>query len=354
MMADTHASPAGYVQQGCITHGDSMPEGVPMLSITKADYPATIFAMNLIRMDSGGPSWPAEDAPQVPLCWHPFLPVIEAALNELDGGDRSKVDLDTEMFTFCAGEEGAMSAIRERSQALGMASLFLNDFFEGWSYFATEALRPTEARTGGDALPHPITPELIAGIGRGDIDAQGKAMDILEHLRSNPTPADDARTPDDVVERATMAVGRCVEGPNFDPFADPEATDFAEKIARAALTASGDARESLRAEIINTPETADFMAGVPLEAAHQRERWGADHDAGKTPLDWFWLIGYLAQKAAFAAMAGDAAKAMHHTISTAAALANWHAALSGKDSSMRPGIDDTALLSTPPAQEEGK
>lgn len=95
----------------------------------------------------------------------------------------------------------------------------------------------------------------------------------------------------------------------------------------------------VREEIINTPETADFMAGVPLEAAHQRERWGADHDAGKTPFDWFWLIGYLAQKAADASCRGDAEKAKHHTISTAAALANWHAALIGADNRMRPGID---------------
>ncbi|MDP1026368.1 hypothetical protein Q5H91_04020 [Sphingomonas sp. KR1UV-12] len=94
----------------------------------------------------------------------------------------------------------------------------------------------------------------------------------------------------------------------------------------------------VRREIINAPETADFMAGVPLEAAHQRERWGSNHDAGKTPFDWFWLIGYLAQKAADAATRGDLTKAQHHTISTAAALANWHAALTGADTSMRPGI----------------
>lgn len=97
------------------------------------------------------------------------------------------------------------------------------------------------------------------------------------------------------------------------------------------------AREGLRQEIINTPETADFMAGVPLEAAHQRERWGSDHDAGKTPWDWFWLIGYLAQKAASAAVAGDEEKAKHHTISTGAALANWHAALAGADRRMVTG-----------------
>lgn len=93
-------------------------------------------------------------------------------------------------------------------------------------------------------------------------------------------------------------------------------------------------------QIINTPETADFVDGVKREAAHQRERWGSDHDGGKTPFDWFWLIGYLAQKAATSEVAGDVEKAKHHTISTAAALANWHLALSGVDNRMRPGSHD--------------
>ncbi|EZP57459.1 hypothetical protein [Sphingomonas sp. RIT328] len=103
--------------------------------------------------------------------------------------------------------------------------------------------------------------------------------------------------------------------------------------------------------LVNTPETADFMAGVPLEATHQRDRWSSDHDAGKTPFDWFWLIGYLAQKAAAAAVAGDVDKARHHTISTAAALANWHAALSDADTTMRPGIEPPDLLESTNSQE---
>lgn len=103
----------------------------------------------------------------------------------------------------------------------------------------------------------------------------------------------------------------------------------------AALIRAGSTRE----EIINSPETASFMEGVPIEACHQRYRWGSEHDAGKSPFDWFWLIGYLAQKAADAAVRDDREKALHHTISTAAALANWHAALSGAHTAMRPGID---------------
>lgn len=115
------------------------------------------------------------------------------------------------------------------------------------------------------------------------------------------------------------------------------------KAAVAALQPQADAIALLREQIINTPETADFMAGVPIEAAHQRARWGSDHDAGKTPFDWFWLIGYLSQKAAAAQIEGDDEKARHHTISTAAALANWHAAISGASTTMRPGIDDTFI-----------
>lgn len=96
-------------------------------------------------------------------------------------------------------------------------------------------------------------------------------------------------------------------------------------------------------DAINTPCTTDFLEAVPLEAAHQLERWGSDHDAGKTPLDWFWLIGYLAQKATVSAQVGDHAKYRHHIITTGAALLNWFRQVAGEDDGMRPGIDSRAL-----------
>ena len=89
---------------------------------------------------------------------------------------------------------------------------------------------------------------------------------------------------------------------------------------------------------VNTPVTNDFLEGVRLEAAHQIERWGTEHDAGKTSADWFWLIGYLAQKVLFAQMMGDKEKALHHTTTTAAACMNWYASINGTDNRMRPGI----------------
>lgn len=86
-------------------------------------------------------------------------------------------------------------------------------------------------------------------------------------------------------------------------------------------------------QLINTPHTADFLSAVHLEAVHQRERWSAEHDGGKTDADWFWLVGYLTGKALH-----KPEKQLHHIITTAAALLNWHAAKTGHDTRMRPGI----------------
>lgn len=92
--------------------------------------------------------------------------------------------------------------------------------------------------------------------------------------------------------------------------------------------------------LLNTPETEDFDKAVPLESAHQIERWTAEHDAGKSPEDWFWLVGYLAGKALSAGKSGDETKALHHCISTAAALRNWHSHIRSGRTEMRPGISE--------------
>ena len=96
--------------------------------------------------------------------------------------------------------------------------------------------------------------------------------------------------------------------------------------------------------LINTPELDGFLRAVHIEAVHQVERWGTAHDRAKRPADWFWLVGYLAGKALHAVTAGDHDKARHHCISTAAALYNWHSALSGRDTRMCPGRSDVASI----------
>jgi hypothetical protein len=98
-----------------------------------------------------------------------------------------------------------------------------------------------------------------------------------------------------------------------------------EQAVRVFLTLDA-ARTDYEARI-NTPQVINFVDGVRLEAIHQRDRWGKEHDARKTPADWFWLVGYLAGKALHALTSGDTQKALHHCVSTAAALANWHAAI---------------------------
>jgi hypothetical protein len=86
--------------------------------------------------------------------------------------------------------------------------------------------------------------------------------------------------------------------------------------------------EAARLEaLVNNPQTAEFLSAVKAEAAHQIEKWGEAHDRGKSAENWFWLVGYLSGKALRAVISGDRHKALHHTISSAAALANWHAAI---------------------------
>lgn len=76
--------------------------------------------------------------------------------------------------------------------------------------------------------------------------------------------------------------------------------------------------------MLNSPEVLNFLEGVRREVAHQREKWGAIADRDKSAENWFWLVGYLASKALRAHIEGHKEKALHHTISAAAALANWH------------------------------
>ena len=116
---------------------------------------------------------------------------------------------------------------------------------------------------------------------------------------------------------------------------------FLEWSEHARVVESRDREIARLNAIINTPHAYDFIKAVSIEAEHQRQRWGASWDAGKTSADWFWLVGYLAGDVLHSHIAGNVEKAEHHIITTAAACANWHRAIFGK-TDMRPGT------STPP------
>jgi hypothetical protein len=139
---------------------------------------------------------------------------------------------------------------------------------------------------------------------------------------------------DALLEDAMFLVGLM----ECDPFYNPEKHPHASTVLRVAKSYIQQRAEveSLKTAL-NTPEIHEFSKAIVSEAQHQRHRWSSDHDAGKEPQDWFWLLGYLAGKALKAHISGDQDKALHHTISTAAACANWHAAILGH-ADMRPGI----------------
>jgi hypothetical protein len=90
--------------------------------------------------------------------------------------------------------------------------------------------------------------------------------------------------------------------------------------------------------LINTPRTDDFFEAVRIEAAHQIDRWGVDHDAGKRTEDWLTLYTYLLGKAARAHFDRNHDKLLHHIITVAAVALNWHRSTTGENTRMRPGI----------------
>lgn len=124
--------------------------------------------------------------------------------------------------------------------------------------------------------------------------------------------------------------------------------------AEDRLAAVSAERDELKAKL-NAPELHDFAQAVVLEAAHQRERWGNEHDEGKTAEDWMWLVAYLSTKATQAARYGDAEKYLHHIITCAAACNNWHASASGANNEMRAGAHVSITeLDAARAASEGK
>lgn len=112
------------------------------------------------------------------------------------------------------------------------------------------------------------------------------------------------------------------QGNEIDGLGDAESVVLCGNLPTINIAELAAALEIL--EQINSPAIEIFAEAVVNEAKHQRLRYGDDHDAGKDAWNWYWLLGYLISKAARADNDGDIAKALHHTITAAAALANWH------------------------------
>ncbi|MET3461253.1 hypothetical protein [Variovorax atrisoli] len=91
--------------------------------------------------------------------------------------------------------------------------------------------------------------------------------------------------------------------------------------------------------LIGNPHTEEFLSATLYEAAHQRYHFGEAHNREKSAENWFWLIGRLVGKCLRAVITGDKEKALHHTISSAAALANWYQAIKFDKSGCGQGLD---------------
>lgn len=121
-----------------------------------------------------------------------------------------------------------------------------------------------------------------------------------------------------------------------------------EKISRLEAQLADEKMEhGLLKELLSRPEIDDFWEGIVLEAAHQRQRWGDAHDRSKSAENWYWLVGYLAGKALRAAIEGAADTAKHHTISAAAALFQWHKAITRDQSGHGVGTDEDLKAGAP-------
>jgi hypothetical protein len=85
--------------------------------------------------------------------------------------------------------------------------------------------------------------------------------------------------------------------------------------------------------IVHKPESNEFLKGVSIEAEYQRQLHGVDAtDARFDWMQYFWVTGYLLNKALAACKSGegDGEKAKHHLTTTAALISNWHNVLTGK------------------------
>jgi hypothetical protein len=194
---------------------------------------------------------------------------------------------------------------------------------------------PQQAIPAGYALV-PIEPTeamVVAGCNHenmGDMAGRYKAM-----IAAAPTaPINDA------IRASLQEMVDMIDSGDEHGAGSPWHTKAKAALAKAAPEEKPADWETIKAkadkyDAINTPEIDDFLSAVKNEALHQRERWGAEGDAGKHDADWFWLIGYLAGKAIH-----QPGKILHHIITTAAACLNWHAHKTGHYAKMRPGIEE--------------
>lgn len=115
--------------------------------VNSESYPNIVEAMNCMADDTGGMTFPVHE---VPKRWEPYLGQLEETFGGLSRKERAPESeplpphvkpselLDSEFYAFCNGEFTEQSAIANRDINHARASVFLNDFFEDWTYTADD------------------------------------------------------------------------------------------------------------------------------------------------------------------------------------------------------------------------
>jgi hypothetical protein len=153
------------------------------IRIGREEYPEIIQAARWSDEDSGtnhfepGVGFIVDDPDglSIPVRWLPHLSTIEAALAALDHerphpldadairvlseGGREPTIYDSAVYCFVCGEHTPMTAMQHSSEELWIASRFLNEYFEGWTFDPASGfpailstLRPTNLQAENERL----------------------------------------------------------------------------------------------------------------------------------------------------------------------------------------------------------
>ena len=66
--------------------------------------------------------------------------------------------------------------------------------------------------------------------------------------------------------------------------------------------------------------TEDFWGDAAYESGYQRQHWGAEHDAGKSDSEWFWLFSFIVGKVL---RPGATIEKKRHRLRAAAGVLFW-------------------------------
>jgi hypothetical protein len=195
----------------------------------------------------------------------------------------------------------------------------------------------------------------MSGFDWDDMKGGGDMATLIRRVLRDPAGRRELRPSEETIAEAMAEVDFRKGEAGYKPTTDERDREWEEAVAVSAAfifiapwavrAKVAEARVRELEALINTPEVDDFDKALPLEAVHQVQRWGTKHDEGKEPEDWFWVLSHLASRAlshwkeylrlkaiqddgcevSATGLAYHREKALHHCVTSAAVMRNWHA-----------------------------